>query len=83
MNNMVNRLCLAGADFDYFLIHTAHSSKGESFLIGLTRMIIEEDNLRIDQTANRLNSKLYKDLIGLKYDYEDRIETAKFIRKYF
>jgi GTP-binding protein EngB required for normal cell division len=77
MIDMAYRLCLAGAEFDYFLSHVSRSSKDDPFWIGLMRMIDEENDLCKNQKPNRLNSQLFKDLNELKCQYEERIENLK------
>ncbi|CAF3673147.1 unnamed protein product [Rotaria sp. Silwood1] len=78
IKNMINQLCFAGAEFDYFLVHIARISKNDLFLSGLIRMIDEENKLCQNQKSNHLNLQLIKELIQLKYQYENRIEELKF-----
>ncbi|CAF3955353.1 unnamed protein product [Rotaria sp. Silwood2] len=77
MTDMVNQLCIAGAEFDYFLVHIAHASKDYLFLSGFMRMIDEETKLCQSQKPNHLNLQLIKEFTQLKCQYESRIEELK------
>jgi hypothetical protein len=77
MTVMVEKLCRAGAKFDYFLKHSAGSSKDDPFSNGLIRIIAEEDSLCKNQKPNRLNLQLLNHLNKLKRQYKERIADLK------
>ena len=59
---MMNELCVAAAEFDYFLNHVTGSSKVNPFLTGLTRMIDVEEKLCQSQVSNHFNVQLINEL---------------------
>jgi hypothetical protein len=77
MTIMVEKLCRAGAKFDYFLEHSAGSSKDDPFSSGLIRIIAEEDSLCKNQKPNRLNLQLLARLNKLKHQYKEGIADLK------
>jgi hypothetical protein len=45
MQNMISKLCYISAEFAFFLMYTACSTKDDPFDLILTRMINDEQNL--------------------------------------
>ncbi|CAF4070584.1 unnamed protein product [Rotaria magnacalcarata] len=74
--HMPSQFTMAGAEFDYFLVHITHSSKTNPFLSGLERIIDEENKLCESQTSNHLNVKQVKNLIEIQCIYEKRMKDV-------
>jgi GTP-binding protein EngB required for normal cell division len=76
MNDMLDQLCFASAEFAYFLINVVHSTKEDVFLVGLMRIIEEEKQICAEvQEKNHLNFQLVKELEKLKQQYEAQIKS--------
>ncbi|CAF3208193.1 unnamed protein product [Rotaria sp. Silwood2] len=69
--DILNRLCQMSAQFAYFLIHTASSTKYDPFLDGLQEIIIEETYICEIQKSTGLNKELVLELSKLKNQYEE------------
>jgi hypothetical protein len=83
MNDMLDQLCLASAEFAYFLITVARSTQEDLFLVGLMRMIEEEKQICAEkQDTNHLNLQLVKELEKLKEIYEAQMKKIKSNQKH-
>jgi hypothetical protein len=71
MTKMVDDLCEASAEFAHFLFETADTSENDLFLIGIERMIKEEDDICVNMESYQLNSDLLNHLKQLKKNYEE------------
>jgi GTP-binding protein EngB required for normal cell division len=71
MTKMIDDLCEASAEFSYFLVGTTDTSQNDLFLIGVERMIKEEDDICANKPSRGLNSNLLNHLKQLKKDYEE------------
>ncbi|CAF3271702.1 unnamed protein product [Rotaria sp. Silwood2] len=77
MNDLLNRLNTASAEFAYFLINVAHSTIEDPFLHGLLRMIDEEKQICADQRINQLNLQLVKELETLTVAYKEQMKNTQ------
>ncbi|CAF2862095.1 unnamed protein product [Rotaria sp. Silwood2] len=77
MNDLLNRLNTASAEFAYFLINVAHSTTEDPFLRGLLRMIDEEKQICADQRINQLNLQLVKELETLTVAYKEQMKKIQ------
>ncbi|CAF3126043.1 unnamed protein product [Rotaria sp. Silwood2] len=77
MNDLLNRLNTASAEFAYFLINVAHSTIEDPFLRGLLRMIDEEKQICADQRINQLNLQLVKELETLTVAYKEQMKKIQ------
>ncbi|CAF3955339.1 unnamed protein product [Rotaria sp. Silwood2] len=77
MNDLLNRLNTASAEFAYFLINVAHSTIEDPFLHGLLRMIDEEKQICADQRINQLNLQLVKELETLTVAYKEQMKKIQ------
>ena len=59
---MLDELRDAGVEFAYFLVHVAHSTEDDPIFVGLTQMIMEE---------NQLNPRLSKEIRKFHNEHED------------
>jgi hypothetical protein len=78
MNDMLDQLCFASAEFAYFLINVACSTKEDLFLIGLMQMIKEENQIcTVIEGSNHLNFQLFTELETLKQKYEEQMKEIQ------
>lgn len=77
MQNMISKLCYISAEFAFFLMYTACSTKDDPFDLILTRMINDEQNLCLTQQSNQFNLQLINDLKKFKNDYETQRTNLK------
>jgi hypothetical protein len=72
MVNMLDQLCDATAEFAYFLMYIAHSTKEDPFFMGLIRMIMDE---------NEFNIQLVKDLRKIQSKHEENMSKIQSNKK--
>ncbi|CAF1014228.1 unnamed protein product [Rotaria sp. Silwood1] len=77
MKKSLDLLFRASAEFAYFLMNVARSSKDDSFLIHIVHMISRENDLCTGETRNEMNSKLVEKLMELMARYQQSIETLE------
>jgi hypothetical protein len=78
MNDMLDQLCFASAEFAYFLINVARSTEEDLFLIGLMQMIKEENQIcTVIEGSNHLNFQLFTELETLKQKYEEQMKKIQ------
>lgn len=78
----IDQLCNASAEFAYFLLHAAHAFTEDPFLHMFTQMIAEEAEHCRNQSPAPLNSRLMQDLLDLKRNYEELMDTVKKYHQY-
>ncbi|CAF4472536.1 unnamed protein product, partial [Rotaria sp. Silwood2] len=74
--DLLLKLCYVSAEFPFFLIYAACSSKNDPFDIVLRRMIDEENNICFSENINHLSLRLIHDLRRIKSDYEIQINDS-------
>jgi GTP-binding protein EngB required for normal cell division len=72
MVNMLDQLRDATAEFAYFLMYIAHSTKEDPFFMGLIRMIMDE---------NEFNIQLVKDLRKIQSKHEENMSKIQSNKK--
>jgi hypothetical protein len=76
-NDKLNQLCEVSATFAYFLVSIARYTNEDPFELGLTRMIIQENELCHNRDSSYLNSQLTKKLMELQAKYNHNINRIK------
>ncbi len=71
-------LCHGSAACAYFLMNIVRCTKEDPFLIGLTRMIKEEEKILTQSQRNHFNLQLMNDLDELKQIYKQQINEIIF-----
>ncbi|CAF3522143.1 unnamed protein product [Rotaria socialis] len=73
----LERLLRASAQFTYFLINIARSSKDDPFFMGIVQMISEENDLCQSRNPNEFNLELVKRLRQHMSSYEEYVNSIK------
>ncbi|CAF4467147.1 unnamed protein product [Rotaria sp. Silwood2] len=73
MINRLYELCYASAEFAYFLLYDARSTKDNPFFIGFIEMIAIETEICKNQTSSTLNSSLATALRDIADKHENRL----------
>jgi hypothetical protein len=76
MNDMLQRLYFASAEFSHFLIHDARSTKENLFMLGLLQMIGEEKEICAEKQAHEMNLQLINELEKVRQKYEQKMHEV-------
>ena len=82
MNDMLDQLCLASAEFATFLVAT-RSIKVDPFHVGLMRMIREEQHICAEKESKHLNLQLVNELEKLTAKYQEQMKQSQLNHKQF
>ena len=76
LKDMLHRLCVVSAELSHFLIHGARSTKDDLFILGLLRMIREEDDICAEKKPNQMNLQLMEELGKMRHEYTQRVREV-------
>ncbi|CAF3175632.1 unnamed protein product [Rotaria sp. Silwood2] len=71
MRKVLNDLCQSSAEFANFMLEPFDISQNDPFLVGLKRMIEEENDICANKSSCQLNLSLNEQLKELKNNYEN------------